>query len=395
MRITCPVCGERDYTEFRYGGDASKVRPAHGTADMKAWYEYVFVFGNPKGLHREYWQHVMLVDAALPFGYEVTPLSRRANVKVISSILEAIGNTPLLELARITGGLPGRILLKLDYLNPGFSKKDRAALGIIEEAERSAALRPGQTVVELTSGNMGTGLAIVCAVKGYPFVAVMSRGNSAERAHMMRALGAEVVLVEQATGSPAGQVSGRDLELVEARAVEITLERAAFRADQFVRDGNWRAHAETTGPEILKQAGRVDAFCDFVGSGGTFRGCAEAFRAANRDVRCYVVEPAGAAVLAGQTAVRPNHRLQGGGYSMRDLKFLRGFAIDGYLQVTDDEAIACARRLAREEGVFAGFSTGANLAAALQLLHGAHRSQTIVTLACDSGLKYLSTDLWS
>ena len=110
-------------------------------------------------------------------------------MKVISSILEAIGNTPLLELARITRGLPGRILLKLDYLNPGFSKKDRAALGIIEEAERSAALRPGQTVVELTSGNMGTGLAIVCAVKGYPFVAVMSRGNSAERAHMMRALG--------------------------------------------------------------------------------------------------------------------------------------------------------------------------------------------------------------
>jgi|SRR5579862_1551507 len=314
--------------------------------------------------------------------------------KVIPSIVKAIGNTPLLELGRITRGFAGRILLKLDYLNPGFSKKDRAALGIIEEAERSGALRPGQTVVELTSGNMGTGLAIVCAVSGYPFVAVMSRGNSAERAHMMHALGAEVVLVDQAPGSPPGQVSGRDLELVEARAQEITRERAAFRADQFVRDGNWRAHAETTGPEILKQAGQVDAFCDFVGSGGTFRGCAEAFRAANPRVRCYVVEPAGAAVLAGQRPERPNHRLQGGGYSMRDLKFLRGIAIDGYLQVTDEEAIACARRLAREEGVFAGFSTGANLAAALQLLHGVHRSQTIVTLACDSGLKYLSTDLW-
>jgi cysteine synthase len=316
-------------------------------------------------------------------------------MKVISSILEAIGHTPLLELARVTEGLPGRILLKLDYLNPGFSKKDRAAHGIIEEAERSGALRPGQTVVELTSGNMGTGLAIVCAVKGYPFVAVMSRGNSAERAHMMRALGAEVVLVDQAPGSPAGRVSGRDLELVESRAKAITHERAAFRADQFVRDGNWRAHAETTGPEILQQAGRVDAFCDFVGSGGTFRGCAEAFRAVNPDVRCYVVEPAGAAVLAGHFPLRPNHRLQGGGYSMRDLKFLSNIAIDGYLQVSDDEAIACARRLAKEEGVFAGFSTGANLAAALQLLSGAHRGQTIVTLACDSGLKYLSTDLWS
>ncbi|MFZ1905176.1 MAG: cysteine synthase family protein [Steroidobacteraceae bacterium] len=316
-------------------------------------------------------------------------------MKVIASILEAIGHTPLLELGRITRGLPGRILLKLDYLNPGLSKKDRAALGIIEEAERVGALRPSQTVVELTSGNMGTGLAIVCAVKGYPFIAVMSCGNSAERAHMMRAIGAEVVLVEQASGSLAGRVSGRDLELVEARAEEITRERMAFRADQFERDGSWRAHAETTGPEILKQAGRVDAFCDFVGSGGTFRGCAEAFRAANLDVRCYVVEPAGARVLAGQPSVRPNHRLQGGGYSMRELKFLRSIAIDGYLQVTDDEAMACARRLAREEGVFAGFSTGANLAAALQLLNGAHRSQTIVTLACDSGLKYLSTDLWA
>jgi cysteine synthase len=313
---------------------------------------------------------------------------------IISSILEVIGNTPLLELARITRALPGRILLKLDYLNPGFSKKDRAALGIIQEGERSGALRPGQTVVELTSGNMGTGLAMVCAIRGYPFVAVMSRGNSAERAHMMSALGAEVVLVDQASGSPPGQVSGQDLELVEIRAQEVTRERAAFRADQFLRDGNWRAHAETTGPEILRQAGEVDAFCDFVGSGGTFRGCAEAFRAANRDVRCYVVEPAGAAALAGQPVVRPNHRVQGGGYSMQNLRLLRDVAIDGYLQVTDEDAMACARRLAAEEGVFAGFSTGANLAAALQLLQGDHRGRTVVTMACDSGLKYLSTDLW-
>lgn len=316
-------------------------------------------------------------------------------MKVMSSILEAVGNTPLLELSRITRGLPGRILLKLDYLNPGFSKKDRAALGIIEEAQRTGSLSLGQTVVELTSGNMGTGLAIACAVKGYPFVAVMSRGNSHERAQMMQALGAEVVLVDQAPGSPPGQVSGQDLDLVEARAAQITRARNAFRADQFVRDGNWRAHEQTTGSEILQQAGKVDAFCDFVGSGGTFRGCATAFRAANPEVRCYIVEPLGAAVLAGQPLSRPNHRLQGGGYSKHDLKFLRGVVVDGYLQVSDEEAIDCARKLAREEGVFAGFSTGANLAAALQLLRGAHAGQTVVTVACDSGLKYLSTDLWS
>jgi cysteine synthase A len=315
-------------------------------------------------------------------------------MNVMSSVLEAIGNTPLVELSRLTHGLPGRILLKLDYLNPGFSKKDRAARGIVEDAERGGLLRAGQTVVELTSGNMGTGLAIVCAVKGYPFVAVMSRGNSAERAQMMRALGAEVVLVDQAPGSPAGQVSGADLELVAARAEQITRERDAFRADQFVRAGNWQAHANTTGPEILRQAGRVDAFCDFVGSGGTFRGCADAFRAANPAVRCYVVEPAGAAVLAGRVAVQLNHRIQGGGYAMRELVFLQDYPVDGYLQVSDEEAISCARRLAAEEGIFAGFSSGANVAAALQLLQGEARGKTIVTLACDSGLKYLSTDLW-
>jgi cysteine synthase len=215
----------------------------------------------------------------------------------MSSIIEAIGNTPLVELSRVTRSLPGRVLLKLDYLNSGFSKKDRAALGIIKEAESSGALHTGQTVIELTNGNMGTGLAIVCAVKGYRFVAVMSRGNSPERAQMMRALGAEVVLVDQEPGSPPGQVSGEDLKLVEVRAQEITRERAAFRADQFVSAGNRHAHAETTGPEIVNQAGRVDSFCDFVGSGGTFRGCAQALRAAHPAVHCCVVEPAGAAVL--------------------------------------------------------------------------------------------------
>lgn len=319
---------------------------------------------------------------------------RRPALRTMSSVLEAIGHTPLVELSRLTRGMPGRVLLKLDYLNPGFSKKDRAALGIVEEAERAGTLLPGQTVVELTSGNMGTGLAIVCAVKGYPFVAVMSRGNSPERARMMRSLGAEVVLVDQAPGGVPGQVSGADLALVEERAREITRTRRAFRADQFQRDGNWRAHALNTGPEILQQAGHVDVFCDFIGSGGTFRGCAEAFRGASPLVRCYAVEPAGAAVLSGRPASQPNHRIQGGGYAMSELAFLRDFRIDGFVTVTDDEAIAFARRLAREEGIFAGFSSGANVAAAVKLLGSEAKGQTVVTIACDSGLKYLSTDLW-
>jgi len=315
-------------------------------------------------------------------------------VGVMSSVIEAIGNTPLVELSRLTQSLPGRILLKLEYLNPGLSRKDRAALGIIEEAEKSGELRRGQTVVELTSGNMGTGLAIVCVVKGYPFVAVMSQGNSPERAQMMRALGAEVVLVDQASGSPPGQVSGEDLKRVEARTQALTRERNAFRADQFARAGNWRAHFERTGAEIVHQAGKVDVFCDFVGSGGTFRGCTEALRDSNPAVRCYVVEPDGAATLAGKAVTRPNHRIQGGGYSIPDLVFLHGIQVDGFLQVSDEEAISCARRLAAEEGIFAGFSSGANVAAALRLLRSEARGQTIVTIACDSGLKYLSTDLW-
>ncbi|MDI3522722.1 MAG: cysteine synthase, partial [Bacillota bacterium] len=158
--------------------------------------------------------------------------------KLLPSVVEAIGETPLVDLERLVRahGLTGHIYAKLEYLNPGYSKKDRIALQIIEEAERSGALKPGQTVVELTSGNTGTGLAIVCAVKGYKFVAVMSKGNSPERARMMRALGAEVVLVDQAPGSPAGQVSGEDLALVEQETERIVQERGAFRADQFNND---------------------------------------------------------------------------------------------------------------------------------------------------------------
>src|SRR5574341_2033805 len=150
---------------------------------------------------------------------------------ILDSVLGAIGNTPLVELSRITRGVDGRILAKLEYLNPGFSKKDRIALQMIEEAEADGKLQAGQTVVELTSGNTGTGLSIVCAVKGYPFVAVMSKGNSMERARMMSAFGAEVVLVDQLPGSTPGKVSGGDLELVEQEAQRITKERNAFRAD--------------------------------------------------------------------------------------------------------------------------------------------------------------------
>jgi cysteine synthase A len=316
--------------------------------------------------------------------------------KLLPSAVEAIGNTPLVELGRLAADVEGRILAKLEYLNPGSSKKDRIALQMIQDAEAQGLIKPGDTVVELTSGNTGTGLAIVCSVKGYRFVAVMSRGNSTERARMMRALGAEVVLVDQLPESVPGQVSGGDLALVDQETQRIVRERGAFRADQFELEGNFRAHYLHTGPEILRQTGgEIDAFCDFAGSGGTFAGCATAFKEHNAQIQCYLVEPQGAAILAGQAVTYPNHRIQGGGYSMPHLKMLRPGLINGYLQVSDQEAIDMARRLARQEGVFAGFSSGANVAAARQLLLGPCRGATIVTVMCDSGLKYLSTDLWA
>lgn len=313
----------------------------------------------------------------------------------LPSVVEAIGETPLVELARIGKSSGGRVLAKLDYLNPGFSKKDRMARQIIEDAEAEGILKPNQTVIELTSGNAGTGFAIVCAVKGYPFVAVMSKGNSEERARMMRALGAEVVLVEQMPGATPGKVTGADLEQVEIETRRLIVERDGFRADQFRLEGNFRAHYLHTGPEILRQTGgEVDAFCDFVGSGGTFAGCAAALKEHDPSIGCYVVEPEGAAPLAGLPVTQSDHRIQGGGYSMPQLDHLRHEQIDGYLQVPDSEAMSMTRRLAREEGIFGGFSSGANLAAARQLLAGPHRGGTVVIIICDSGLKYLSTDLW-
>ena len=302
----------------------------------------------------------------------------------LPSVIDAIGGTPLVELRRIGAALDldGRLLAKLDHLNPGFSKKDRAARAIIEAARESGELSDGQVVVELTSGNMGTGLAIVCGVLGHPFVAVMSVGNSEERARMMRALGAEVVLVPQAAGGRPGEVSGADLALVEKEARRVTQARGAFRADQFGRAGNPAAHESGTAPEMWAQSdGAMTAFCDFVGSGGTVGGAARFF--APLGVRCYAVHPD-----------RPDHPIQGGGYAMPDLVHLQGADLAETVTVSGEEAAQHARLLVRREGIFGGYSAGANLAAAIRLLRGAERGGCVGFVVCDSGLKYLSTDLW-
>jgi len=286
----------------------------------------------------------------------------------------------------------GQILLKLEFLQPGLSKKDRIAKQILLDALEDGRLRPNQHVVELTSGNTGTGLAIACAALELKFTAVMSAGNSMERARMMQALGAEVVLVPQAPESQKGFVSGRDLELVQSETNRIVRERSAFRADQFCLSGNEKAHFSGTGREIIQDAPKVNAFCDFVGTGGTFSGIARALKEHNADIKCYVVKPDSR-----------QHRIQGGGYftapdgsalSFISLAEHRGH-VDGTIVVNDKDAIQCARDVARLEGVFGGFSTGANVFAALQVLQRANNDDfSVVCMACDSGLKYLSTDLY-
>lgn len=313
---------------------------------------------------------------------------------VADSVLDAIGATPLVALRRLCEGLPGLVLAKLENLNPGGSLKDRIALRMVLAAEEAGLLRPGGTVVELTSGNTGTGLAIVCAVRGYRFIAVMSEGNSVERRRMLHALGAEVELVPQVGGPRPGQVSGPDLELVDRRAAELTEELGAFRPDQFANPANPAAHEDGTAAEIWAQTGgRVDVWVDIVGSGGSFLGVSRGLKRRNPAVRCLAVEPATAAVLAGDPVTDPNHRIQGAGYSLIPPQWDPALC-DGTLPVTDDAAIATARELARREGIFAGYSAGANVAAALQLAAEAAAGTIVVTLCCDTGLKYLSTDLW-
>jgi cysteine synthase A len=316
-----------------------------------------------------------------------------STVGISPSILDAIGWTPLVALDRLGEGLPGRVVLKIEGANPGASIKDRAALHCIEAAEREGRLQPGGVVVELTSGNMGTGLAIVCAIKGYRFIAVMRVGNSRERVQMLRALGAEVDLVPQMPGGVPGQVSGDDLALVEERTRELVRTLGAYRPDQFNNPANLRAHEQTTGPEIWAQTeGAVTHFCAIVGTGGTFLGTARALKARNPAVRCIAVEPEGSPVIAGKPITDPRHTLQGAGYAAVPPQWDAALC-DGTLAIGDDEALAMARALATREGIFAGFTSGANVAAALRLARDAPAGSLIATVACDSGLKYLSTNL--
>ena len=313
---------------------------------------------------------------------------------IAGSVLDTIGHTPLVALDRLAAGLPCRVVAKLEYYSPGASIKDRVALRMIEQAERNGLLQPGGTVVELTSGNMGTGLAIVCAVKGYRMIAVMSEGNSVERRRMLAALGAEVELVPQVGRPRPGQVSKEDLQAVDRRTAELTEQLGAFRANQFVNPDSVAAHELTTGEEIWEQTeGQVGAFVAAVGTGGTFVGASRALKRHDPRIHCYAVEPATAPFIAGGAVTNTSHKIQGTGYAMVPPQWDPALA-DGFLTATDEETIATARLLATREGIFAGFSSGANVACALKLARELPAGTLIATVLPDTGLKYLSTDLF-
>ena len=310
-------------------------------------------------------------------------------------ITQAIGNTPLLRLDKIKRelGLVGDIFAKLEHLNPSFSKKDRIALGMVEMAERDGLLKPGQTIIEMTSGNTGTGVALVCSAKGYRFICVMSRGNSVERVKMIEAFGGEVVLVDQAAGSAQGKVSEEDLRLVEIETERLVKETGAFYLNQFNNMNNPQAQ-ETAAGEMWDQSnGKIQVYADFIGTGGTFAGYSRALKRFNPQIHCYAVEPYGCAFYKNEILEGYSHGIQGGGYS-KEMAVVDRALIDGSVTVTDEEAVSMARLLAKAEGVYAGFSSGANLMAAVKLLSGAEKGKNIGIVINDCGLKYLSTNLF-
>lgn len=307
---------------------------------------------------------------------------------ILPSASGLIGRTPLVALDRIHRG-PGRIVAKAEFMQPGGSVKDRAALAIVEAARADGRLAPGQAVVEMTSGNMGAGLAVACAVLGHPLIVTLSAGNSPARAQMLEGLGAEVVLVPQVDGSP-GKVTGADVAAAADHARAIARDRRAYYVDQFNAPEPVLAHERGTGREILEQAGGpVAGWVAAVGTGATFMGVARALKSASVMTWCVAVEPEGSAPLAGKAVVRPGHVLQGTGYGAIPPHWDAGL-MDESIEIGDAEAEDWRRRLAREEGLYVGFSAAANVCAASRLLHSGRlpADSIVATVLCDTGLKY-------
>ena len=300
---------------------------------------------------------------------------------IYDNILGTIGRTPIVRINRLAPA-GTTIYVKCEFFNPLSSVKDRLAIAIIEDAERSGALKPGQTVVEATSGNTGIALAMVCAAKGYPFVAVMVETFSIERRKIMRMLGAKVIL------TPAAE---RGQGMVR-KAAELAQKHGWFLARQFENPANPAYHRNTTGPEILSDfAGRrLDAFVTGWGTGGTMTGAGEMIKLARPETRVVVAEPENAALLSGKPFTP--HKIQGWTPDFIP-QVINAKVADQIVTVSDTDAIGTARQLATQEGIFCGISSGATFAAALKVAREAPPGAVILAMLPDTGERYLSTAL--
>jgi len=301
---------------------------------------------------------------------------------IAQSALELIGNTPVIRLHRMAEPGAAEVWGKLESANPGGSVKDRICLGMIEAAEQGGELRPGDTIIESTSGNTGIGLALVAAVKGYRLVLTMPDTMSIERRSLLMAYGAELVLTPDSKGMHAAI----------DKAEELLAENPDyFMPEQFSNPANPEAHRRTTAHELLEQFPRIDAFVAGVGTGGTITGVGSVLRAERPQAKIYAVEPKSSAVLSGG---EPGfHNIQGiGAGFVPDV--LDRDSFDGVIAVDDEEAAACTRRLAREEGLLLGISSGANCHAAMQVARQLGPGHVVVTVFCDTGERYLTTDVY-
>lgn len=301
---------------------------------------------------------------------------------IYNNILETIGNTPVVRLNRMATK-KSTVYVKVEAFNPMASVKDRLAFAIINDAEQKGVLKPGQTVVEATSGNTGIALAMVCAATGHPFVATMVETFSIERRKIMRGLGAKVIL------TPAAE---RGSGMVK-RAEELAKKHGWFLARQFENPANPDYHASTTGPEILRDfAGkRLDYWVTGWGTGGTLSGAGRTLKAARPDLKIVATEPAGAAMLAGKEW-KP-HKIQGWTPDFIPAVLDREI-FDELRSVTDERAIAVSRELSAKEGIFTGISSGATLATALEIADSAPAGTVILAMLPDTGERYLSTPLF-
>ena len=307
-------------------------------------------------------------------------------MKTFSTVTELIGSTPMLEVKNIEQamGLKARLLVKLEYFNPGGSVKDRVALAMVEAAERSGALKPGGTIIEPTSGNTGVGLAMVAAARGYKAVIVMPETMSEERRRLIAAYGAQLVLTPGSEGMKGAIAKAQ--QLLEATP-------GAIIPQQFENPANPQVHYLTTGPEIWRDTdGEVDILVAGVGTGGTLSGTARALKEHKPSVKAYAVEPASSPVLAGG---KPGaHKIQGIGAGFVPKNYDASLA-DGIIEVSNDDAFAGARLMAHSQGVLVGISSGAALHAAIELARNPeNEGKTIVAVMPDTGERYLSTQLF-